>query len=183
MFFGVMGFTHATAFIGSILKGIDDAKEEAFQKTNVLNRMRRKYKRMSTGLYEVIEKNLLYQTKNNWLKEKEILDHCNANLQKNVLLVMYKDSYTKVKFLLKQEKNLNFITWICPQLAYLIIMKKETIFQEGDPVTAVFFLHSGSAAYVMARFNNAKYIEIEEGDHFGEIDIVLKNEEMRLDTI
>ena len=39
MFCGVLGFTYATAFIGSILKGIDDAKEEAFAKKNILNRM------------------------------------------------------------------------------------------------------------------------------------------------
>ena len=31
----------------------------------------------------------------------------------------------------------------------------------------------------MARYNNAPYIQIDEGDCFGEIDIVLKNEEIR----
>jgi hypothetical protein len=34
----------------------------------------------------------------------------------------------------------------------------------------------------MARYNNAPYIQINEGDHFGEIDIVLKHEEQRPDN-
>ena len=33
----------------------------------------------------------------------------------------------------------------------------------------------------MARYNNAPYIQIDEGDCFGEIDIVLKNEEIRVE--
>ena len=71
---------------------------------------------------------MFHNTKNDWKTEKEILDHCNLGLQKEVLMVMYKDTYKKVKFLGLQENNMNFITWICPQLSNLIIMRKETIF-------------------------------------------------------
>ena len=48
---------------------------------------------------------------------------------------------------------------------------------------AILFLCQGSAAYVMASYNNSPYILIEEGDHFGDIDIVLANEMQRLDLI
>ena len=36
----------------------------------------------------------------------------------------------------------------------------------------VFFLVKGSAGYILPRFNNAVYIKIEEGDHFGHVDLV-----------
>ena len=75
--------------------------------------------------------------------ESEILDHLNEVLTRDVLLVMYQDHYKKIKFLLMNQYNVNFIAWICPQLANLIIMKKESIFSEGDPVTAIYFLYSG----------------------------------------
>ena len=71
---------------------------------------------------------MFHNTKNNWTVEQEILDHCNSTLQKDVLMVMYKDTYKKIKFLSRQKNNLNFITWICPQLSNLIIMTKAAIF-------------------------------------------------------
>jgi hypothetical protein len=36
----------------------------------------------------------------------------------------------------------------------------------------VFFLSEGIAGYVLPRYNNAVYIEVVKGDHFGLIDLV-----------
>ena len=40
-------------------------------------------------------------------------------------------------------------------------------------IFVVYFLISGSAGYVLPRFNNTIYIKIEEGDHFGFSEILL----------
>ena len=39
--------------------------------------------------------------------------------------------------------------------------------------TVVFFLVKGVAGYVLPRYDNTVYIRIEEGDHFGHVDLVL----------
>ena len=40
----------------------------------------------------------------------------------------------------------------------------------------VFFLIKGEAAYVLPRYDNTIYIRIEDGDHFGHVDIVFDQE-------
>ena len=49
------------------------------------------------------------------------------------------------------------------------------VYKEGDPVEAIYFLENGAAAYVLTRYDNFPYIEIEKGDQFGIIDIVFRN--------
>ena len=36
----------------------------------------------------------------------------------------------------------------------------------------VYFLVKGVAGYVLPRFDNIVYIKIEEGDHFGHVDLI-----------
>jgi len=48
----------------------------------------------------------------------------------------------------------------------------EYIYKERDEILEIYFLQDGVAGYVLPRYNNAVYIEIEKGDHFGTIDIV-----------
>jgi hypothetical protein len=93
MFFGVVGFTYGTAFVGAILQGIDDAKEIVMKKKSILVRMQRRYTGMSQTLVEVIEKNLFHTAKNDWALESEILGDLNCGLRRAALLMMYKDHY------------------------------------------------------------------------------------------
>ena len=51
------------------------------------------------------------------------------------------------------------------------IEDEKYIYKEGEEVTEVFFLVKGAAGYVLPRFNNKAYLMIEEGEHFGHVDI------------
>ena len=43
---------------------------------------------------------------------------------------------------------------------------------DGDEVSCIYFLISGSAGYVLPKQNNQMYIKFNEGCHFGILDIV-----------
>lgn len=49
---------------------------------------------------------------------------------------------------------------------------EQYIYYESDNIENIFFLVKGSAGYVIPFKRNVVYIEIEQGNHFGEIDIV-----------
>ena len=47
------------------------------------------------------------------------------------------------------------------------------IYYETDLITEVYFLHAGTAGYVLPLKENIVYIEINLGDHFGETDLIV----------
>lgn len=66
----------------------------------------------------------------------------------------------------------NFLGWICPLLRQTFMPVEEYIYYESDSIENIFFLVKGSAGYVIPFKRNVVYIEIEQGNLFGEIDIV-----------
>ena len=46
------------------------------------------------------------------------------------------------------------------------------VFSNDDKIREIFFISSGSAAYVLPPFRNTRYINIKKGDSFGMVDIV-----------
>ena len=46
------------------------------------------------------------------------------------------------------------------------------IYFEGDEVRHIYFLNSGSAGFVLPKYKNTMYVNIEEGDLFGVADII-----------
>jgi hypothetical protein len=50
--------------------------------------------------------------------------------------------------------------------------KSEFVYSEGDSVHDIYFLHKGTANFVLPIVKNYPYIRIEPGDHFGVIDII-----------
>ena len=62
--------------------------------------------------------------------------------------------------------------WIFPILKPFAATKEEHIFFEGDDINGLYFLKEGSCGFVLPKFRNAKYIDIDEGTYFGITDIV-----------
>jgi hypothetical protein len=56
----------------------------------------------------------------------------------------------------------------------LEVMTDSYVQVEEDRLTHINFLKKGTAVYVIPRYNNKKYIEISEGDHFGVCDLVFR---------
>lgn len=94
-------------------------------------------------------------------------------------MVVYQEKYDNVRFL--HDKSYIFISWICPLLKPFSFRERQYLFLEGDEVTHMSFLVSGKAGFVLPKYDNAKYININVGDHFGFIDVISSIKEHDLD--
>ena len=66
------------------------------------------------------------------------------------------------------------------------LQEKQYVFYEGDDITSIYFKQSGSCGFVLPKHNNLKYINIDDGMHFGIIDIIaslLENEMVLAEVI
>lgn len=91
-----------------------------------------------------------------------------AKLQ--VSLFIHEDTYKRIDIF--RQRSSAFISWICPLLKPGPFPQNTYIYFEGDDVTNVFFIIKGKAAFVLPKYKNTPYIEINVGSHFGIIDIL-----------
>jgi CRP-like cAMP-binding protein len=54
----------------------------------------------------------------------------------------------------------------------MTLVQKQYIYQEGDDVHSIFFLIKGMANMVLPSYENACYVNINKGNHFGIMDII-----------
>lgn len=91
-------------------------------------------------------------------------------MKRQLSLHIHEKTYKKLN-LLRHSKPA-FVTWICPLLKPREYPSNEYVYLENDDVLHIYFLFKGSCGFVLPKYNNATYIEIHEGQHFGIIDIV-----------
>lgn len=84
-------------------------------------------------------------------------------------MYLYKSAWDKVDFL-KQMQSENFLAWICPLLTQVFIPMDMYVYYETDVINEVYFQTKGFAGFVLPFKQNIVYIEINDGDQFGEID-------------
>ena len=85
-------------------------------------------------------------------------------------IYLYESTYKTIK-LLEAESNA-FVSWICPLLKQYIVQESQHVYFEGDDITNIYFMKSGSCGFVLPKHNNFKYINITLGSHFGVVDIL-----------
>jgi hypothetical protein len=64
------------------------------------------------------------------------------------------------------------------------VLESEIIYFEGDIIQYLFFMKEGSCAFVLPKYENAKYINVTVGYHFGMEDLVgsiIKNNDIHQD--
>jgi len=94
-------------------------------------------------------------------------------LRVKLAMEVHRDIYMNISFF--HNKPESFIEWIGPLLQPFLVSEMQYIYSEGDEIKEIYFLVSGIAGFVLPRFSNAVYIEIECGDYFGSIDIFSKS--------
>lgn len=80
-----------------------------------------------------------------------------------------------------QDKKISFIAWICPLLKQRFVLGNEIVYFEGDQINNIYFMKSGTCSFVLPKYENAKYINVSLGYHFGMEDLVqsvISNEEI-----
>jgi hypothetical protein len=52
------------------------------------------------------------------------------------------------------------------------VSDNDYVFFEGDDIDQIYFLKQGQCFFVLPKYNNYQYIEIDKGQQFGVIDII-----------
>ena len=105
-------------------------------------------------------------------ENKKFLDDLPYRLRIKTVMHIYQELYECVPFLNTQSEN--FLGWICPHLKQAFMPIEQYVYYESDTIEDIFFMVKGSSGYVLPFKENVVYIEIEPGDQFGEIDLVLQ---------
>lgn len=102
----------------------------------------------------------------------------------NIQLTLYvnEEKFKNVKFM--QKKSLSFISWITSLLKPLNYNNGNYVYKEEEEITAIYFLMAATkCSFVLPKFGNKPYIDIEKGDQFGLIDIFACSKEYEFDIL
>lgn len=125
---------------------------------------------MPLELYERLKQALKYDYNKDQKDINQFVLDLPHKLKLEVSLHIHERTYKKIHCF--KGRSSAFIAWICPLLKPQHCPENQYIFFEGDDITNIYFLVGGKAGFVLPKYKNANYIEINVGSHFGIIDIV-----------
>ena len=125
----------------------------------VLNRSFKQYD-IPVDLY-VRLKNSLNEFKQDHDEINKFLDNLPHKLKVQTSVCIYKNTIQSIKFLKDQTKS--FIAWVCPLLKTFKINDTDYVYFEGDDIDQIYFLKEGYCSFVLPKYNNTKYIDIDHG--------------------
>ena len=85
-------------------------------------------------------------------------------------MYVYREAYSTLQFLKGGSEN--FLTWVCPLLKQTLVNADQIVYYESDIIEDIYFQLDGLSAFVVPFDGNVVYIEIENGDTFGDIDFI-----------
>lgn len=169
MLIGVISFSFATGALSSIMQNYDQASAKLQERITILNRIYKDYF-LPLDLYERLRQIVKYDYNKDQNDINNFVSELPHKLKLEVSLYIHEETYKKINIFKKRSSA--FIAWICPLLKPSEYPVEDYIFFEGDDVTNIYFLSSGKAGFVLPKYRNTTYIGVDEGDHFGIIDII-----------
>ncbi|CDW80054.1 cation channel family protein [Stylonychia lemnae] len=169
MIIGVVSFSYASGTLTNIINNQDATCAELKQKIETLSEIEQKYQ-IKPELIKEIRKWIKYYYSKTSYDVSTFMNELPSKLKTELALETNHKLYTSIEFMKRQDKK--FIIWILPLLKPFYVQQNEYIYKEGDEIQEIYFIEKGEAGFVLQRFNNAIYIDIEGGDHFGHLDLV-----------
>jgi len=169
MLIGVISFSFATGSLSSIMQNYDQANAKLQERITILNRIYKEYY-LPLDLYQKLKQAVKYDFNKDKNDINSFVSELPHKLKLEVSLYIHEATYKKIDAF--RSRSSAFIAWICPLLKPNEYPKDQYVFFEGDDVTNIFFLSGGKAGFVLPKYKNTTYIEVDEGDTFGIIDIV-----------
>ena len=101
-------------------------------------------------------------------------------LKVEIAMIMHRKMYIAVHFF--KDKDKSFLAWVSTLLRPTNVEEGRYIYKEGEEITeskrrmhgllfVVFFLVKGACGYVLPRYENKAYLQIQEGKHFGHVEL------------
>ena len=106
------------------------------------------------------------------------MDELPHKLKSELAMVIHRQMYSHVAFF--QDKDKSLITWVSRLIRPINYEDQDYIYKEGEEIfeskplyyhSLVYFMVRGEAHYVLPRFENKPYFEINKGEHFGHVDL------------
>lgn len=169
MIIGVIAFSFATSSLTSLLSNYDQANANLQDKVQILNRIYKDYA-LPLELYERLRQAVKYDHNKDQNDVNAFVAELPHKLKLEVSLFIHEQTYKSIRTF--RGRSSAFIAWICPLLKPQGYPGNNYIYVEGDDVSYVFFLTDGKAGFVLPKYQNTAYIDIEIGSHFGIIDII-----------
>ena len=102
----------------------------------------------------------------------EFLDDLPYRAKVKTIMCIYQSKYECITYL--SDKSDTFLSWICPLLKQEYCPMDQYLYYETDQIVEIYFLTYGQCGFVLPLVQNMIYINISEGDYFGEIDFVFE---------
>lgn len=135
----------------------------------MLNRIYKEYF-LPLDLYQRLKQSLKYNQMKDIDDLNNFVEDLPHQLKIDVSLFLHEQTYMKIDFL--KSRTSYFKAWICPLLKPALVTENQYVYFEEDEVTQIYFLKNGDCGFVLPKFNNSRYISINNGNYFGVIDII-----------
>ena len=173
MITGVISFSYATGTLSAILSNYDNAQKIFKEQMAIINNLDKKFA-LGQKLYLELKRTAAFQSQVQVEDYTDFLDSLAPSLKMQVSLQIHKQTKKNINFF-RDKKDKHFIVWICPLLKPMLLIENMYIYKEEDEMINIYFLEKGHAAYVLPRFENFRYIDIEAGDTFGTLDLLFRH--------
>lgn len=136
----------------------------------MLDRLHSEYN-FPQSLYTSIKKSIEINDIEDLQDLNKFVDKLPINLKTPLSICIYENLYENVDFL--KKKTPQFISWICPLLKARVAAQDEIIYYEGDDLNSVYFLRSGLCQYVLPKYAQTAFVEINDHTCFGLADFLV----------
>jgi len=177
MVFGVAFYSFALGNIQSVITKLNEDTEDLDNKLKTLEAFKKKHK-LKHSIYIRIKK-FLEQNYNGLKWTMEFDTFLPVSLNDEILTHIFGDTVKNIT-LFKELPKKSFVWDILPHLTTIKIEYNDIVYLPKDLAREVYFVKSGN---VRLYYKNIKIASIEEGDYFGEVEVLFNmNREFKAKT-
>ena len=169
MVIGIFSFSFVSGSLTSIICSSDVQDAALKTKQRMLERIYKEHC-IPLDLFIQCKKHIDYNCKKNFVEIQTFIDEFPYTLKKQLSLHIHFEKYKLITFL--RSKPAIFVNWMCSLLKPVYFAENQYIYFEGDDISSIYFLIKGYSGFVLPKYNNTMYIQIQKGDTFGVIDII-----------
>lgn len=174
MVFGVAFYSFVLGNIQSIITKMDEDTEDLTKKLKALEKFKKKHK-LKHSVYMRI-KRFLEKNYNDLKWTMDFDTFLPASLNDEILTHIYGDTVNNIN-LFKDVPKKSFVWSILPHLTSIRIEYNDLVYLTKDLAREVYFIKLGG---VRMYYKNERIATVEEGDYFGEIEVLFNmNRELK----
>ena len=174
MIMGVLFFTYVSGTITNIITNEEEENKKYQEKKMHLQKLYKKHgKNMRSELYIELMHSIKFSSNNDMDEFNDFIETLPTKLKNECILLIHRPTCLTVNYL--QYKPANFLAWLCPKLKPQLVQQDQFIYVDNEPVEGIYFMVKGAGGYVLKESKsqqNIVYIEISQGDDFGQVDLI-----------